>query len=312
MYIFLIFYFLFFPATPPIDPCPAAPPAGQFRFGIDDVTVLSTACKVFANREQAVAQVFCVNTTNAFYAAAEGPLQSLRLPLMVQTYGAGKTKFAVNYVTYLAKYDVKKAIEKQVHPAVSAQVKLTLAAFTEKSAAACPLTIRVDAEVNLHSLMKRMAWEASGQHYDNVDNETLRRIFHAVRQQRAVALFVDEIGKVENYDNFRNMRETLMTLVRLDLCGARWCCLIIFGFSIPPPFSRDSTPGLKPLHVGVMGRVDAAFFRSTSGHIGAPYRNCRVSLEPLRGSHVREIYEAYLRLPEHAAAQVVVPEQKLI
>ena len=56
---------------------------------------------------------------------------------------------------------------------------------------------------------------------------------------------------------------------------------------------RDQAPGLKPLHVGVMGRVSMDFFVRTKGSTSSPYKNFPVTLEPLRSNHVYQIYKAY-------------------
>ncbi len=182
---------------------------------------------VFVNREQAIARIFCVNALVAARAQRSPEInQRLGVPLLTQTYGAGKSALAKNYV-------------RRLHDAATIDAITTLAATPEFSyfkdaisealanfqakGDAEPLCIRVEANTNLDSIWMEVVEITSGVR-DRINTLELRRIISDVRHTRAVALFIDEVGHLEDnadgirdgngYGRFKALRNTLVALIK--------------------------------------------------------------------------------------------------
>ena len=179
----------------------------------------------FVNREQAIARIFCINTLVAEYARVSPEFnQRLGVPLLTHTYGAGKSKLATNYVRRLREdADTRAAITAMAATPEFADIKgaitAALAHFQAEGDAA-PLSIRVEAQADLDSIWMVIAKKASGvRHRINVAE--LLDIISDVRRTRAVALFIDEVGRLEEsdgkgYERYQKLRDALVMLIKFD------------------------------------------------------------------------------------------------
>ncbi len=202
---------------------------------------------VFVNREQAIARIFCVNTLVAARARRSSRTNQLfGVPLLTQTYGAGKSALAINYFRRLRDPATVDAITAMAATPEFFYFKDTITAAIANLQAEgdeALLCIRVEAHADFEELRADIAEKASGAR----DRGDFIEIIRSVRRTKAVALFIDEVGHLEvdsngifdenGYGRFQALRGTLVTLIKFVtekkmLNDSAFCvCVHCTGFS---------------------------------------------------------------------------------